>query len=70
MELRRGILQAWDAGTYTATVQFDGSRSHWLASIPVSRDIAGAEMIAGRFVVVAFHRPNDPTSAMLLGVST
>ena len=43
MEIKRGILQAFDSGTYLATVAMTGSLSVWLEGLPVSRAIASGE---------------------------
>ncbi len=69
-ELRHGILKAFDAPTYTATVQFTGSLLLYVAAIPVARDIAGAEMTAGRKVAVAFFDPLNHSDAVLFAVWT
>lgn len=69
-ELRRGIIKAWDAGTYTATIAIDGSLTTWLRSVPVARDIAGAEMVVGRKVAVALFDPTNSADACVLAVYT
>jgi len=46
-ELRAGILRAFDAGTYKATVQFTGSLQQYVAGVNVTRDIAAGDMLAG-----------------------
>lgn len=40
--IKKGILKAFDSGTYTATVQVQGSLSVWLEDVPVSRGIPTA----------------------------
>ncbi len=45
MAIRRGVLKAFDGGTYQAKVQIAGSPAVYLASIPVARNIAVAEML-------------------------
>jgi hypothetical protein len=69
-ETFRAVLKSFDAGTYRATVQIEGSRSAFASSVPVSRAIPSAEMVAGRACVVVFLNPEDATDSMLLGVST
>jgi hypothetical protein len=69
-EVRRGILRAWNAGAYTADVQIDGSLLTELKGVPVARDIAGAEMTAGRKVAVAMFDPTNPADAVVLAVWT
>jgi hypothetical protein len=69
-ELRAGILRSFNAGAYTATVQFTGSLQQYVTGVPVARNIAGAEMITGRKVSVAFFDPSNPTDACLFAVWT
>lgn len=70
MELHSGILKAFDSGTYTATVQITGSLAQWLRTVPVSRGIASAEMVAGRRVAVALFDPSNPADAVIVAVWT
>ncbi len=67
-EIRRGILKAWDAGTWTATIQVDGSLTTWLRSVPVSRSIATGEMVTGRKVAVAMFDPTNSSDAVVVAV--
>lgn len=69
-DIRRGIIRAWSSGAYTADVQIDGSLLTELKAIPVARHIAGAEMVVGRKVAVAFFDPTNPTDAAVLAVWT
>ena len=66
--VKRGILQAWDAGTYTCTVQMAGSQLSYIASVKVSRNIAGAEMVVGRTVAVAIFDDMNPNDMVVVGV--
>ena len=66
--MKRGILRAFDSGTYTATIQIDGSVATYLGGIPVARNIDSSELIAGRCVAVFFFDPANPESAVLLAV--
>ena len=69
-ELRRGIVKAWDAATWTATIQIDGSLTTWLRTVAVSRAIASAEMVVGRKVAVALFDPTNPADAVVTAVYT
>jgi len=69
-QLRHGILKAFTAGTYLATVQLTGSLGVWLANVPTSRGIPSAEMIVGRKVAVAFFDPSNPLDAAVQSVWT
>jgi len=70
MEIRRGVLQDFDSGTYLATVAMAGSLSVWLDGLPVSRAIDDAEMVAGRNVAVLFFDASNPNDAVVCAVWT
>lgn len=63
----RGTVQAFDGGTYTGTVQLEGSPVY-LDGLPVNRAIAAGEMVAGRLCAVVFWDATYPEDAMVLGV--
>jgi hypothetical protein len=67
MTVLRGLLRAFDSGTYQATVQVDGSR-HAAITVPVSKAIPAAEMAAGRKVGILQFWPNDPSAAVVVAV--
>lgn len=69
-ELRQGVLKSFDNVNWLATVQLTGSLQTWLSSVPVARNIAAAEMTAGRKVAVALFDPSSPADAVLFAVST
>lgn len=64
----KGILKAFDSGSYKATVQVDGSIAYFLTGVPVSRAIPIAEMVTGRTVAVLFFSPDNPDDALVVGV--
>ncbi len=68
MENKKGILKAFDVGTYKATVKISGSLSSWLDGIAVARDIAAAEMVAGRKCALVFFDEANPLDAVLIAV--
>lgn len=70
MEIKRGILQSFDSGTYLATVAMTGSLGVWLEDLPVSRAIADTAMVAGRHVAVIFFDPSNPNDAVVCAVWT
>ena len=70
MEIRKGVVKAFDAGTYRATVQVAGSLSVWLAGVAVARNIAAGEMVAGRSCAVLFFDAANPQDAVVLAVYT
>jgi len=67
---KKGVLKAFDSGTYTATVQIAGSLSVWLEDVPVSRGIPIAEMVTGRNVAVIFLDPGNPADTVIVAVWT
>ena len=66
--MKRGILRAFDNGTYTATVEIDGSIATYLKEVPVARNIDSSALLVGRSVAVYFFDPLNPQSAVLLAV--
>jgi hypothetical protein len=63
-------LRAFDSGSYTASVEVDGSISVWLTGVPVSRDIVSGDLVAGRKVAVLFFDPSNQNDAVLCAVWT
>ena len=70
MTVRRGELKAFDAATYTATVQVAGSLAVWLEGVPVARNIPTAELVAGRRCAIVFFDEANPQDAVLVAVYT
>ena len=70
MEMKRGVLRAFDSGTYTATVEIAGSLAVWLSGVPVARNIASGEMTAGRNVAVLLFDASNPNDAVVAAVWT
>ncbi|MEE8372132.1 MAG: hypothetical protein V3R87_00145 [Dehalococcoidia bacterium] len=68
--IHKGIIKAWDSGTWTASVQIIGSLGVWLGSIPVNRGIASGDMVVGRSVAVLFLDPGNPADVVVLAVWT
>jgi hypothetical protein len=69
-EIRSGILKSFDSGAYVATVQLFSSIQTFVSAIPVSRDIASGDMVAGRRVAVAFFDPSNQSDAVVFAVWT
>ena len=67
-ELRAGVLKAFDSVNWLATVQLTGSLQQWVTKVPVARNIAAAEMTAGRKVAVVLFDPANHTDAVVVGV--
>jgi hypothetical protein len=68
--IRKGILKAFDAGTFLASVQLIGSLSVYLNNIPTSRAIASGDMVTGRNVAVLFIDPSNFSDAVVVAVWT
>ena len=70
MEIKRGVLKDFDAGTYRATVAMAGSLSVWLEGLPVSQAVPDTAMVAGRQVAVLFFDASNPEDAVVSAVWT
>ncbi|MFQ5879433.1 MAG: hypothetical protein ACE5IZ_04600 [Dehalococcoidia bacterium] len=68
--VRRGLVKSFDATAYTATVQVAGSLSVWLEGVPVARNIATTEVVAGRRCAILFFSETDPKDAVVVAVYT
>ena len=68
--IKKGILKAFDSGTYLASVQLIGSLSVWLDNIATSRAIPSSEMVSGRSVAVLFHDAGNPSDCVVIAVWT
>ena len=66
--IKKGTLKGFDQGTYTASVQIDGSMGVWLEGIPVSHGIPSGEMTPGRKCAVIFFDESSPTDAVVAAV--
>lgn len=65
MELRRGIIKAFDPASYTATVQIAGSLGNWLAGVPVAKHLAAGLLAPGSRCGLIFFDPANPQDACL-----
>ena len=52
MSIYRGKIVSFDSGTWTATIRLDGSSPGASRTIATARNIASAEMTAGRRVLM------------------
>ncbi len=68
MNIRRGEVKSFDGTAYTATVQLSGSLSVWLSDVPVARNIASGEMVAGRRCAVLLFDEGNHQDAVLIAV--
>ncbi len=70
MEIRRGVLRAFDSGSYTATVEIAGSIMTWLPGVAVARNIATSQLIVGRRVGLLLFDPSNPDDMVVCAVWT
>jgi hypothetical protein len=68
MEMKRGLLRAFNSGSYTATVEVAGSIAVWLTGIPVARNIASGDLVAGRNVALLLFDPANSNDSVLAAV--
>lgn len=68
MDIKPGVIQSFDSGTYEAAVQIKGSLSVWLGEVAVARNIPSGEMVAGRNCAVIFFDETNPADAVLVAV--
>lgn len=68
--IKKGILKAFNSGTYLASVQISESFGVNLDNIPTSRAIPTAEMVTGRNVAVLFIDPSNFSDASIIAIWT
>ena len=64
----QAVLQAFDSGTYTATITLLRSPDQAISGVPVSRGIAASAMVAGSVVAVIFYSRFNSADGMVVGV--
>jgi hypothetical protein len=64
-----GILKNFNGTTYQAGVQLAGSITAYFDNVNVARNIAPADMVTGRSVVLAIPG-NNPKDAVVIAVFT
>ncbi len=67
MELM-GTIVSYDAGTRTAVVQARGSLTAYLTGVRTARNIADAEMVAGRNVLLVRTGPAGVSAHVVVAV--
>jgi len=68
MDMKRGILRNFDAGSYTASVQVAGSIATWLTGVAVARNIDSAELVEGRSVALLQFDASNPDDMVVCAV--
>ena len=67
-ELKRGVVQAFNATDYKATVQVAGSLLGWLEGVAVARNIPASEMVIGRNCALLIFDLANPGYVVVIGV--
>ena len=70
MEIREGIVKAFDSGGHAATVQLTGSLAVYLSDVPAALNIAAVEMRAGRRNAALFFDQGNPQDAVVIAAYT
>lgn len=70
MKIKKAELKSFNATNYTATVRLAEGYKVYLEDVTVARNLASAEMIAGRNVAVLFFDENSPKEAVVIAVYT
>lgn len=70
MPIFRATIVSFDAGAWTAKVRLDGSTPQTLESVKTARNIASAEMSAGRRVLLDTGDHGDPADIVIFAVHT
>ena len=60
MDVRRGEVKSFDSGAYSV----------WLSDVPVARNIASGEMVAGRSCAILLFDGTNPQDAVVIAVYT
>jgi hypothetical protein len=68
MDIKRGVLRNFDAGSYTASVQVAGSIATWLTGVAVARNIDSAELVGGRSVALLQFDASNPDDMVVCAV--
>ena len=68
MDIRRGVVTAFDQGTYRAAVQLVGSREVTLTEVPVNKGLTAAAVTVGSSCAVVFLSPHDPKDVVVVAV--
>jgi len=66
MDIRRGIIRAFDSGTYLADVQIVGSMATMLTGVPVAKQIETDLLMSGSKCGVLFFDETNPCDACVL----
>jgi hypothetical protein len=68
MKIRKATLKSFNSSDYKATVQLSGDYKVYLEDVAVAKNIAAAEMVAGRRLAVLLFDQNSPKEAVVIAV--
>jgi len=68
MNIRRGIIRAFDSGTYLADVQIVGSMATILTGVPVAKQVGAGLLTSGAKCGVLFFDETNPSDACVVFV--
>lgn len=68
MQIKRGIVQSFQASAYTASVLLLEATSEYVQGIPVNTALDAASVISGASCAVLFFDEHNPQDAVLLAV--
>jgi hypothetical protein len=66
--IKRGIIQAFDQTTWTATVQVLPSQGNYLTGVQVAKHLLAAEIATGDQCAVLFFNELNPADALVIAV--
>lgn len=66
--IRRGILQSFDAASYTATVLIIEATNYVLQSVPIATSMDGTSAIVGAACAVLFFDESNHTDAVIIAI--
>jgi len=66
MDIRRGIIRAFDSGTYLAEVQIVGSMATMLSGVPVAKQIGADLITSGAKCGVLFFDETNPSDGCVV----
>jgi hypothetical protein len=66
--IRRGIIQAFDADTWTATVQVLPSQGNYLTNLQVAKHLLAAGVLPGDQCAILFFDELNPADALVIAV--
>lgn len=66
--IRRGILQSFNASSYTATVLIIEATNYVISSVPIATSVDGTSAITGASCAVLFFDESNHTDAVIIAV--